>query len=139
MRSPLLKLSDNTVCAFVSNISSLIANRGLFSGNSLVFVLLNVWSDFISSLLLLFSTLVGSAVEFNGSRSCVDAHYRRGLSFLKIGLRWLTSFVHKNFSFLRFDHLPVSPSAPCFASLKARDRYYLKITFSFIREHDCAM
>ena len=87
----------------------------------------------------LFSTLVGSAVEFNGPRSCVDAHYRRGLSFLKIGLRWLTSFVHKNFSFLRFDHLPVLPSAPCFASLKARDRYYLKITFSFIREHDCAM
>ena len=82
---------------------------------------------------------MGSAVEFNGSRSCVDAHYRRGLSFLKIGLRWLTSFVHKNFSFLRFDHLPVLPSAPCFASLKARDRYYLKITFSFIREHDCAI
>ncbi len=92
---------------------------------------------FVIAVATLFSTLVGSAVVFDGSRSCVDAHYRRGLSFLKIGLRWLTSVVHKAYSFFRFDYLPVLPSAPCFPSLKARDRYYRQITFSLIREYNC--
>ncbi len=92
---------------------------------------------FVIAVATLFSTLVGSAVVFDGSRSCVDAHYRRGLSFLKIGLRWLTSVVHKAYSFFRFDYLPVLPSASCFPSLKARDRYYRQITFSLIREYNC--
>jgi hypothetical protein len=90
----------------------------------------------VIAIAVLFSTLVGIAVNLDGSRRCVDAHYRRGLSFLKIGLRWLHSVVHKAYSFLRLEHFPFLASSPCFASQKARDRYYRNVTFSLILEFD---
>ena len=45
------------------------------------------------------------AVQQSGSRRQVDAHFRRGLSYWKIGLRWLAGVVHKARPFLRLDHL----------------------------------
>lgn len=90
----------------------------------------------VIAIAVLFSTLVGIAVNLDGSRRCVDAHYRRGLSFLKIGLRWLHSVVHKAYSFFRLEHFPLLASSPCFASQKARDRYYRNVTFSLILEFD---
>jgi hypothetical protein len=76
------------------------------------------------------------AVQQSGSRLQVDAHFRRGLSYLKIGLRWLAGVVHKARPFLRLDHLFSVDPFPCFASRKARQDYYGKITFSFIQEFE---
>ncbi|MEB3309652.1 MAG: transposase [Snowella sp.] len=85
---------------------------------------------------ILFATLTGMAVHQSGSRRLVDAHFRRGLSYLTIGLRWLTGVVHKARPFLRLDHLLSVAPAPCFASNKARHDYYLRITFAFIQEFE---
>ena len=90
----------------------------------------------VIAIAVLFATLVGMAVQKDGLRRQVDAHFRRGLSYLKIGVRWLNSFVHKAYSFLRLDHLVYLDSTPCFPSQKARDRYYQKITFCLIQEFD---
>ena len=76
------------------------------------------------------------AVQQSGSRPQVDAHFRRGLSYLKIGLRWLVGIVHKNRPFLRLDHLFSGDPAPCFASRKARHDYLFRITFSLIQEFE---
>ena len=59
-----------------------------------------------------------------------------GLSYLKIGWRWLAGVVHKARPFLRLDHLFSVDPFPCFASRKARQDYYGKITFSFIQEFE---
>jgi hypothetical protein len=56
---------------------------------------------------------------------------------LKIGLRWLQGFIHKARPLLRLDHLLYLDPAPCFASAKARDAFYRRITFSFIQDFDC--
>jgi hypothetical protein len=85
---------------------------------------------------ILFATLTGMAVHQSGSRSQVDAHFRRGLSYLKIGLRWLVGIVHKNRPFLRLDHLFSGDPAPCFASRKARHDYLFRITFSLLQEFE---
>ena len=85
---------------------------------------------------ILFATLTGMAVQQSGSRRQVDAHFRRGLSYLKIGLRWLVGVVHKGRPFLRLDHLFSVDPVPCFASRKARHDYYFQITFSLIQEFE---
>ena len=85
---------------------------------------------------ILFATLTGMAVQQSGSRRQVDAHFRRGLSYLKIGLRWLAGVVHKARPFLRLDHLFSVDPVPCFASRKARHDYYFRITFSLIQEFE---
>jgi len=90
----------------------------------------------IVAISILFATLTGMAVQQSGSRRQVDAHFRRGLSYLKIGLRWLAGVVHKARPFLRLDHLFSVDPFPCFASRKARQDYYGKITFSFIQEFE---
>ena len=43
----------------------------------------------------MFATAHGMAVQLNGLRQRVDPHYRRGLSYLKIGLRGLKGVWHK--------------------------------------------
>jgi hypothetical protein len=35
------------------------------------------------------------AVQLTGLRQRVDPHWKRGLSYLKIGLRWLKGVFHK--------------------------------------------
>lgn len=47
------------------------------------------------ALALLFATAHGMAVQLKGLRQRVDPHYRRGLSYLKIGIRWLKGVLHK--------------------------------------------
>ncbi|WP_235108073.1 transposase [Acaryochloris sp. 'Moss Beach'] len=43
----------------------------------------------VAAVALLFSTTQGMAVHIKGLRQQVDPHWRRGISYLKIGLRWL--------------------------------------------------
>ena len=91
----------------------------------------------VVALALLFATAHGMTIQLNGLRQRVDPHWKRGLSYLKIGLRWLKGVLHKG------RHLPSSPALfyqnthPCFASLKAKKQYYDAIWFSRIRELKC--
>jgi hypothetical protein len=88
----------------------------------------------VIAITILFATLTGMAVEKIGSHRHVDAHFRRGLSYLKIGVRWLTAVVHQSKPFLFHPHLLNIAPTPCFASRKAHDRYYRSIAFSLIQD-----
>ena len=50
------------------------------------------------------------AVQIAGLRQQVDPHWRRGISYLKIGLRWLQGVVHKGRQFL--SPIPLLPQDP---------------------------
>ncbi|HHP7246136.1 MAG TPA: hypothetical protein ACFE0H_15770 [Elainellaceae cyanobacterium] len=41
----------------------------------------------VAAIALLYATTIGMAVQLEGLRQQVDPHWRRGLSYLKIGLR----------------------------------------------------
>lgn len=92
----------------------------------------------VVALALLFATTQGMAVQIAGLRRHVDPHWKRGLSYLKIGLRWLKGVVHKKRQL--FEALPLLPKdpQPCFASKKERQEYYDKVWFSRIRNLRCA-
>lgn len=73
----------------------------------------------VVALAILFSTSQGMAVQLTGLRTQVDPHWKRGLSYLKIGLRWLKGVLHKGRALLSpVPLLPQDPQ-PCFASKKA--------------------
>ena len=92
----------------------------------------------VVALALLFATSQGMAVQIAGLRQRVDPHYRRGLSYLKIGIRWLKGVLHKGR--ILFDPAPLFAydSRLCFASLKAKKQYYDAIWFSRIQEVICS-
>ncbi len=91
----------------------------------------------VVALALLFATTQGMAVQLTGLRTQVDPHWKRGLSYLKIGLRWLKGVLHKGRDL--FSAMPLLPKdpQPCFASKKAKKQYYDAIWFSRIRELKC--
>jgi len=91
----------------------------------------------VVALALLFATAHGMTVQLKGLRQRVDPHYRRGLSYLKIGIRWLKGVLHKNRDL--FDPMPLFSHniQPCFASKKARREYYDAIWFTRISEVKC--
>lgn len=73
----------------------------------------------VAALALLYATTQGMSVQIAGLRQQVDPHWRRGISYLKIGLRWLQGVVHKSRQLLRpIALLPQDPH-PCFASNRA--------------------
>jgi hypothetical protein len=43
----------------------------------------------VAALALLYATTQGMSVQIAGLRQQVDPHWRRGISYLKMGLRWL--------------------------------------------------
>ena len=49
----------------------------------------------VAALALLYATAQGMSVQIDGLRQQVDPHWRRGISYLKLGLRWLQGVVHK--------------------------------------------
>jgi hypothetical protein len=73
------------------------------------------------------------AVQIAGLRQQVDPHWRRGLSYLKIGLRWLKGLLNKGRQLLTPIPLLLNDPQPCFASNKAKQDYYDQIWFSRIR------
>jgi len=91
----------------------------------------------VAAVALLYATTQGMAVQLEGLRRQVDPHWQRGISYLKIGLRWLKGVVSKGRQLL----MPVSllPKDPqlCFASKKAYKDYYDQIWFSRIRSLQC--
>lgn len=91
----------------------------------------------VIALALLFSTCHGMAIQLKGLRTRVDPHWNRGLSYLKIGLRWLKGVLNKGRDLLSPVPLSAQDAQPCFASLKAKKQYYDAIWFTRIRELKC--
>jgi hypothetical protein len=91
----------------------------------------------VAAIALLYGTTQGMAVQITGLRQQVDPHWRRGLSYLKIGLRWLKGVLHKGRALLTpIPLLPQDPQ-PCFASNQAEQDFYDLIWFSRIRSLTC--
>lgn len=91
----------------------------------------------IAALTFLYSTTQGMAVQIAGLRTCVDPHWKRGLSYLKIGLRWLRGVINKGRKLLTPIPLLLNDPHPCFASNKARQDDHLSICFSRIYSFNC--
>lgn len=64
----------------------------------------------VAALALLYSTTTGMAVQVTDLRSSVDPHWKRGLSYLKIGLLWLKGVVNKGRQLLT--PIPLLPQNP---------------------------
>lgn len=90
----------------------------------------------VIAIAILFGTLTGMAVERGEMRRQVDAHLRlrRGLSYLKIGVRWLRAVVHQSKPWVFCQKLLNINPLPCFACRKAEERYYQALAFSLIRQ-----
>jgi hypothetical protein len=84
-----------------------------------------------------FRTVHGMTVELKGLRTQVDPHWERGLSYLKIGLRWLKRILYKGRDLFEPTPLFSQNLLPCFASLKAKREYYNAIWFTRISELKC--
>ncbi|MBW4695845.1 MAG: hypothetical protein KME27_29360 [Lyngbya sp. HA4199-MV5] len=77
------------------------------------------------------------AVQLAGLRQQVDPHWRRGISYLKIGLRWLNGVLHKGRTLLIPSPLLPKDPQPCFASCRAKEEFYDQFRFSRIRSMPC--
>ena len=91
----------------------------------------------VVAIALLFATAHGMTIQLNGLRRFVDPHWKRGLSYLKIGLRWLRGVMNKGRELFSPDALSSKNNQPCFASSKAKREYYDAVWFSRIREIQC--
>lgn len=91
----------------------------------------------VVALALLFATCYGMTVQLKGLRQKVDPHWKRGISYLKIGIRWLKGVLHKGRNLLSPEALLPQDPQPCFPSKKAKKHYYDAIWFSRIREIKC--
>jgi hypothetical protein len=91
----------------------------------------------IAALALLYSTTQGMAVQIAGLRSIVDPHWNRGLSYLKIGLRWLRGVINKGRQLLTPIPLLSQDPQSCFASNKVRQDYDRRICFSRVYSFKC--
>jgi hypothetical protein len=91
----------------------------------------------VAAIALLYATTQGMAVQLAGLRQQVDPHWRRGISYLKIGLRWLKGVVNKGRTLLPC--VPLLPKDPlsCFASLQAKRDYDEHIWFDRILSIVC--
>jgi hypothetical protein len=91
----------------------------------------------VAAVALLYATTQGMALQLAGLRTQVDPHWRRGISYLKIGLRYLQGVIHKGRKLLQPHPLLPNNPEPCFASKKAEQAFYDAIWFTRIRELDC--
>jgi len=91
----------------------------------------------VAAIALLSATTQGMAVQLAGLRQQVDPHWRRGISYLKMGRRWLQGVFHKARElFTPVPLLPKDPQ-PVFASKRAERDFYDQIWFSRIRSLTC--
>ena len=91
----------------------------------------------VAALAILYSTTQGMAIQVAGLRQQVDPHRHRGLSYLKIGLRYLQGVVHKGRTLLRPIPLFRKDPEPCFASKKAKEEHDYAFEFSSIQVITC--
>ena len=91
----------------------------------------------IAAVALLYATTTGMTVQLSGLRTTVDPHWRRGLSYLKIGLRYLRGVINKGRTLLVPIPLFYKDPEPCFASNKARPDLHNSIWFDRIVTITC--
>ena len=91
----------------------------------------------VVALALLLATCHGMTLQLKGLRIQVNPHWKRGLSYLKIGLGWLKSILHKGRDLFNPTALLSQDIQPRFASQKAKKQYYDAIWFSCIQEIKC--
>ena len=91
----------------------------------------------IAAVALLYATTTGMTVQISGLRTTVDPHWQRGLSYLKIGLRYLRGVINKGRTLLVPIPLFSKDPEPCFASNKARPDLHNSIWFSRIITITC--
>jgi hypothetical protein len=91
----------------------------------------------IAAVALLYATTTGMTVQISGLRTTVDPHWRRGLSYLKIGLRYLRGVINKGRTLLVPIPLFSKDPEPCFASKKAQLDFYDSIWFERIVTITC--
>ena len=91
----------------------------------------------IAAVAILYATTTGMSVTIAGLRTTVDPHWRRGLSYLKIGLRYLRGVINKGRTLLVPIPLFSKDPEPCFASNKAQLDSYDLIWFSRITTMIC--
>jgi hypothetical protein len=91
----------------------------------------------VCAIALLYATTQGMAVQLAGLRQQVDPHWKRGISYLKIGLRWLQGVVHKGRELLPPVVLLPQDPQPVFASKRAECAFYDQIWFTRIRSLRC--
>jgi hypothetical protein len=92
----------------------------------------------VVAIAILYGTVTGTTVQLSGLRQQVDLHYSRGLSYLKIGLRWLRGSIHKGRELIQLLPLPYLDPERCFASRRAEADYYEQLLFSRVRSLHCA-
>lgn len=91
----------------------------------------------VAAIALLYATTQGLAVQLAGLRRQVDPHWKRGISYLKIGLRWLNGVLHKGRPLLSPSPLLPHDPQPCFPSQRAKEQFYDQFWFSRIRSISC--
>jgi hypothetical protein len=91
----------------------------------------------IVAIAILYATTTGMTVTITGLRTTVDPHWRRGLSYLKIGLRYLRGVINKGRELLTPTPLFPRDPEPCFASKVAQLDLYDSIWFSRISTITC--
>ena len=91
----------------------------------------------VAAVALLYATTTGMTVTITGFRTTVDPHWRRGLSYLKIGLRYLRGVINKGRALLVPIPLFSRDPQPCFASKKAQLDFYDSIWFERIVTITC--
>ena len=91
----------------------------------------------IAAVALLYATTTGMTVQIAGLRTTVDPHWQRGLSYLKIGLRYLRGVINKGRILLVPIPLFSKDPEPCFASKKAQLDFYDSIWFERIVTITC--
>jgi hypothetical protein len=91
----------------------------------------------VAALALLYATAQAMSVQIAGLRQQGDPHWRSGIRYLKIGLRWLQGVVHKGRKLLLPIALLPQDPGPCFASNRAEREFYDQIWFTRIRSLTC--
>lgn len=91
----------------------------------------------VAAVAILYATTQGIAVQLAGLRQQVDPHWKRGISYLKIGLRWLNGVLYKGRKLLTPHPLLAKDPQPCFASHRAEEKFYDQFWFSRIRSVSC--
>ena len=77
----------------------------------------------VVAIAVLVSSLQGFAVSLCGQRRLVDPHWRRGLSFARIGLHWLQqSVITAGRALLAWMPIPLQRLEPCIPSLGVQRR-----------------
>lgn len=71
----------------------------------------------VVAIAVLVSSLQGDAVSLDGLRHQVDPHWQRGMSFVRIGLKWLQQCVaHAGRALLAWKPIPLRDLEPCIPS-----------------------